>query len=245
MPIIVTAVILFIIIVSAGLFLFLNLHGKPTGLVAWWPAEGNAKDKIGHHNGMLQGDVSFARGQIGQAFLFNAPDAAVKIAASSSLNVGAGKGLTVECWINPSDLTQLHPIVEWNTGNGAWGVHFYIDVGGSGNLYANIVDSSGTWHTIQTEAGIVTANAFQHVALTYDKATGVAKMYCNDEVVLEQEVGKFKPQTAYDLYLGRRVPTRGENYTFAGLIDEVSIYNRALSDSEISAIYNAGRANKN
>jgi hypothetical protein len=102
------------------------------------------------------------------------------------------------------------------------------------------VDSSGAWHTIQTEAGIVTVNVFQHVALTYDKTTAVAKMYCNGEVVLEQKMGKFKPRTTYDLYLGRRLPTRGESYVFAGLIDEVSIYKRALSDREITAIYKAG-----
>jgi hypothetical protein len=245
LPVTIAAVVLFIIIAGAGLFLFLKPHGKPAGLVAWWPAEGNAEDRVGHHNGALQGGVGFARGQIGQAFLFNGPDAAVKIPASSSLDVGAGNGLTVECWINPSDLSQAHPIVEWNTGNGSWGVHFYIDVGGAGNLYANIVDSTGSGHVIYTEPGVVTGNIFQHVALTYNETTAVAKMYCDGKVVLEQRVGKFKPRTTYDLYLGRRLPTGGESYTFAGLIDEASIYNRALSDREIKAIHNAGRVNKN
>jgi hypothetical protein len=240
-PIIIGAVILLAIVVGAGLcFLLLKPHGKPAGLVGWWPAEGNAEDKIGHNNGALQGDLGFAQGQIGQAFLFNTPDAGVKIAASSSLNVGAGNGLTVECWINPSDLSSADPIVEWNTGSGSYGMHFYINISGAGNLYANIIGSDGSPHTFWSEAGVVKNNVFQHVALTYDKTAGVAKMYCDGKMVAQQKMGKFTPQTAYDLYLGRRPLTSGETYTFAGLMDEVGIYNRALSAAEIKTIYKAG-----
>jgi hypothetical protein len=245
LTVIIAMAILLVIVMGVGLFLVLKPHGKPAGLVAWWPAEGNAGDKIGHHDGILQGGVSFARGQIGRAFLFNASDAAVKIPASSSLNVGAGNGLTIECWINPSDVSRADPIVEWNSGNNSYGVHFYINISGAGNLYANIMDTGSSPHTFWSDAGVVENNVFQHVALTYDKATGVAKMYCNGAVVAEKRVGSFKPRTTYDLYVGRRVPTQGESYAFAGLIDEVSLYNRALSESEISAIYNTGRANRN
>jgi ribosomal protein S27E len=109
-PIILVALILSAIAAGAGLFLFL----KPTpraGLVALWKAEGNAKDSIGHHNGTLRGDVGFAQGQIGKAFLFNTPDAAVKIPPSPKLNVGAGDGFTLEAWINPSDVSMQHPVV--------------------------------------------------------------------------------------------------------------------------------------
>ena len=239
--IVATIVISLVIIAGIGFFIFSEFRGKPAGAVAWWRADGNARDSAGHNNGTLQGGVHFSTGIIGQAFLFDTPDAAVKIAANSSLNVGADSGFTIECWVNPSTLSQLNPIVEWNTGRGAWGVHFYIGVSAPDNLYANIVDSSHQWHTIQTQGGIVTANRFQHVALTYDKASGIAKMYCNGKTVLEQEVGEFKPQTTYDLYLGRRPPTGGETYAFAGLMDEVSIYRRALSEGEIAAIFKAGK----
>jgi hypothetical protein len=57
-------------------------------------------------------------------------------------------------------------------------------------------------------------------------------------------LGSFTPETSYDLYLGRRVLTHGEHYTYAGLLDEVSLYNRALTSNEIAAIYNAGAAGK-
>ncbi len=212
----------------------------PSGLVGWWQAEGNANDSIGTNNGTLIGGITYAKGEVGQAFVFNTTTAAVAVAASPALNVGAGAGFTVECWINPSNLAQANPILEWNTGSGTYGVHFYIDVGGAGNLYANIVDTGGSWHTIYTGAGVVASNVFQHVALTYDKASGVAKMYCNGAVVLQQTVGSFTPQTTYNLFLGSRPQT----YAWAGLMDEVTIYSRALSSNEIAVIYNTGSGGK-
>ena len=215
----------------------------PSGLISWWPGEGNGNDIIGTNNGSPTGGISYSNGEVGQAFAFNTTNAAVKVAASPTLDVGAGAGFTVESWINPSDL-QIHPIVEWNNGTGSYGVHFYIDVSGVGNLYANIVSSSGSGHVIQTGSGVVTSNVFQHVALTYDKASGVAKMYCNGVVVVQQTVGSFTPQTTYDLYLGRRPLTGGETLEYAGLMDELSLYNRALSSNEIAAIYIAGSGGK-
>ncbi len=102
----------------------------PSGLVSWWPAEGNANDIVGTNNGSATGGIAYTNGEVGQAFVFNTTNAAVKVAASPSLNAGASGGFSVECWINPPDL-QIHPIVEWNNGSGlsgtgSYGVHFYI-----------------------------------------------------------------------------------------------------------------------
>ncbi len=217
----------------------------PAGIVAWWPGEGNANDIIGTNNGALEGGLGFATGEVGQAFLFNATNDDVKIPASASLNVGAGSGLTLETWVNCTDVTSLNPIFEWNQGDGVttWGVHFYIGAGGTGSLYANIIDNTGHWHQISSAAGIVADNIFTHAALTYDETSGLATIYCNGTNVAQSNLGSFTPLTSYSLYLGRR---NGPDsyFTFSGLIDVPSIYNRALSSNEIAAIYLAGSAGK-
>ncbi len=157
--------------------------------------------------------------------------------------MGAGGGFTIEGWIDPSGILygQSYPIAEWNTGNGTYGVHFHANVSYPGNLYANIVDSRGSAHLIYTTSAVVQTNVFQYVALTYDQASGVATLYCNGAIALQQTLGSFTPQTTYNLYLGQR-PQSGIEY--AGLMDEVSLYNRALSSSEIAAIYHAGATGK-
>ncbi|MGP8054830.1 MAG: protease pro-enzyme activation domain-containing protein, partial [Limisphaerales bacterium] len=84
----------------------------PSGLVSWWPGEGNANDIAGTNNGTLEGGVTFVGGEVGQAFSFGNLNADVKIPASASLNVGVGAGFTVEAWVNPSNVTAYGPMFE-------------------------------------------------------------------------------------------------------------------------------------
>jgi hypothetical protein len=216
------------------------------GLVSWWRAEGNALDQNNLNNGTLQNSIGFATGEAGRGFSLDGVDDYVSAPGSATLDVGAGAGFTIETWVSPSVAANGQPLVEWNNGGGGIGPHLWISVtsqgGVSGNIYGNIIDTSNNSHIIQSPA-VMTSGIFQHVALTYDKNTGVAKLYRNGVEVQSTNLGVFTPQTTsgYGLYLGHR-PGPG-NY-FQGLIDETSIYKRVLSPGEISSIYNAGIAGK-
>jgi Concanavalin A-like lectin/glucanases superfamily len=217
------------------------------GLVAFWSGNGNAKDEIGHHDGELIGDCTFGAGLTGQAFNFSSPTAAVKIAGADDLDVGRASGFTLEAWINPTDVSQAHPIFEWNNST-YWGVHFHIAPGqffntttGPGELYANIPDEHGMWHQLSSPAGVVTENQYQLVALTFNRRTGTAEIYCNGKIVGRRLFGPFIPLTdsSHDLYLGRRIAPEGEASSFAGMIENAAVYNRALSATEIQEDYDA------
>jgi hypothetical protein len=217
----------------------------PAGIVGWWRGENNALDSIGTNNGILDGSVGFGPGEVGSAFIFPGTNGNVLIPANSNLDLGLGGGLTLEAWISPSDVSIYDPIFEWNADDGVtyWGVHLYVIP--TGTLYADVQGSDDTWHQIQSASGIVSSNSFQHVALTYDKASGLARLYRNGVVVAEQTFGSFTPKTTGNLNIGSR-PTdpANQHFTFSGMIDEPSIYNHALASNEIAAIYNAGSAGK-
>ena len=218
----------------------------PAGLVSWWAGENNVLDSVGTNNGTLQGGVTFAAGKVGKAFNLNGSSGYINIPASPSLDLGAGAGLTIECWINPADVANNHALVEWNNG-AAYGTHFWMSViapdgNGPGCLYANVADTGGISHAFTTAASIITTNGFQHVALTYNKASGLGVIYFNGAAVATQSLGSFTPQTSYNLQLGKRITD--PNSYYRGLLDEVSLYNRALSATEIAAIYNAQAAGK-
>lgn len=212
------------------------------GMVALWSGEGNASDATGDNNGVLEGGMDFAPGKVGQAFLFNDTSADVKIPASQGLDVGMGNGFTIAMWINPKDVLVQHPLVEWGdrqTPENLEGVHFWISVnsgtgqGGPGSLCGNVVDLDHVSHTLYSARGILRADTFQHVALTYDKTTGNAAMYYNGVVVAAANLGIFIPKTTGELLLGHRVVT-GESYL--GILDEVGLYSQVLSASEIQAL---------
>jgi hypothetical protein len=218
----------------------------PSGLVSWWRAEGNANDSISGNNGTPIGGLIYTNGEVGQAFNFDGIDATVSVPASPSLDVGTGQGFTLECWIAPTSVAGEEPLMEWrgNGGNIHNGAHFWLsvtygEVGGAGCIYANIVDSVGGLHIFASPTGIVKAGILQHVALTYDKASGVGKIYYNGSLVASNNLGSFTPKTDTALLLGARIDF-GDVY-YQGVIDEPAIFNRALSASEIQADYESGK----
>ena len=215
------------------------------GIVGWWPGNGSTVDLVAGDNGTAEGTLTYGPGEVGQGFIFNGSSSYVLIPAAPVLNVGAGAGLTIETWINPADVSNERPLVEWNNGS-TYGVHFWISVTGAGNgpgcIYANIVDTGGGGHTLSSAAGIVVTNQFQHVALTYNEATGIGTLYYNGVAVATQSLGVFTPQTTYNLYLGYRPGFAPSAIPM--IEDAVSIYNRALTGTEILAIYTAGTAGK-
>jgi alpha-tubulin suppressor-like RCC1 family protein len=224
----------------------------PAGLVSWWPGQMNANDSVGTNNGIAN-NIGYASGEVGSAFYMNGSNAFIAIPASSSLNVGIGGGFTFEAWINPASVLNQQALAEWNgnSNDGGIGTHLWISTSQSpttgypvGCLYANIRDTNNGDHILTTGAGVVTSNSFQHVALTYDKTSGIAVVYVNGAPAQTENLGSFTPQTSYGLYLGTRPSGFGTGSYFGGAMDETSIYNRALSSNEIAAIYNAGSAGK-
>jgi hypothetical protein len=89
-----------------------------------------------------------------------------------------------------------------------------------------------------------------HVAATLDDCTGLMRLYTNAVVAAETKttvrpLGDLAPDYQPGIGIGNHSSQPGRfNYPFRGLIDELSLYNRALSPSEIEAIYAAGRAGK-
>ena len=226
----------------------LSCTPPPPQMVAWWPGEDNATDIIGGNNGTLQNGTTFGAAMVRRGFVFDGVDDLVRVPASPSLDVGLANGFTIDAWIKPANVAIHGPLVEWSGDFGepaGDGVHFYASTG-SGNLFANIVDTNRSHHGIQSAPGVITNGTFQHVALSYDKTTGIAVLYRNGIPVANSNLGIFTPKTSKKIFLGARVTdVYGDpGYRYNGILDEVEIFNRALSQAEINAIYNAGGAGK-
>ncbi|HEY5909474.1 MAG TPA: LamG-like jellyroll fold domain-containing protein [Verrucomicrobiae bacterium] len=220
-----------------------NCVAPASGLVSWWQAEGTAFDCFGTNNGIAGGALTYAPGEVGNAFSFNGTDSFLRIPASSSLDVGLGPGLTLEAWIKTSATVPM-PVFDGSY-FGGYGVLVWINMAGSGSVYAGLTDIYSSDHILQTSPGVLTNNAFNHVALTYDKTSGVARIFVNGVVAAQSTFESFTARTTTDLYIGHRQPTApyGVAY-YSGLIDDPSIYGRALATNEVWAIYWAGAAGK-
>ena len=207
----------------------------PVNQVSWFRAEDNGNDSQGTNNGTLNG-VTFADGEVGRAFNFTAQNQFVSIPNNPALF--PSNALSIEAWINPSDYAgcasqyRIFHTVQ----SSLIGYATFLDCS-NGKLIGEIFDSSGTRNRIDSNAAIPT-ETFTHIAMTWDGAN--LRLYFNGVLDKTQAttisaIG-FNPDP---LRIGN-----ASNFGFKGQIDEVSLYNRALSESEIQAIFNAGSAGK-
>ena len=223
-----------------------NLPGctlPPAGLIGWWQAEGNANDVLGQHNGTVYGGVAFVSGQVGYAFSFNGVNGYVEVPDALSLRLT--DALTIECWVGRSNLANEDYLIN-KGGDYTWGALNYgltlnSSLWGSAltftfaNGYRRSVSIADyNWHHIavvaisgQTDPSFYVDGVAQPV--TGRGGAGTINLYLS-----------HKP-----LQIGEQVdPDSGWNYYSSATLDEVSLYNTALSGPQIQAIYNAGSAGK-
>jgi hypothetical protein len=214
------------------------------GLVALWSGEDNATDAVGAIE-LERTDIAFAEGKVGRAFSLNGFSSCMEVPENPSLDVGCtGAGLTISAWIKPENVSGLHPILEWNPSDkipGVIGVQLWIgNAPGSQGVLAGHVVGDGQPHSLISPPGMVVPGRFQHVAVTYNKASGAGVLYLNGTVVARSQWGSFEPLTKGNLWISRRPTDHPGDWTynafFTGLLDEIALYNRALSAEEIKSI---------
>src|SRR5215831_3283203 len=208
----------------------------PSGMVSWWPGDGNATDIQGSNNGTLQGGATFAAGKVGQAFSFaSASNSGVLVPSTASLN--PTEAITIDAWVNPSSYPNTGPAVVRKDTNTVGSTQYSLNIGDgftAGIAHCNIGGSVGA------TGGSVPLNQWTHLACTYDRKN--LRLYVNGIEVASTAATQSIPTSSQDLGIGM-VPGFTDR-DFDGLIDEVEILNRALSQAEIAAIVNAGSAGK-
>ena len=196
---------------------------------------------MGGLDGRLAGGVSFASGRVSQAFSFDGSNDVVQVPASAALDVGQGAGLSVEFWMNPADVTRNGRMVGWHSGLAAGGTNFGVNVQMLGTLLnAQIYDLAGASHDVNL-GNALTNNTWAHVAVTYDRSAGQGRIYFNGVLRSTVAVGSYTPRTGYKLFFGN-VPF--DTSFYRGLLDEVSIYEHALTSNEVASVYASGAAGK-
>src|SRR5262245_15128018 len=88
----------------------------PSGLVAWYPGDGNANDIVGGNNGTLQNGAAFAPGKVGQAFSLDGSGA---IVTTDSPNLLPGTGsFTLDAWVRTTSTAAQMVMSKYECGDG-------------------------------------------------------------------------------------------------------------------------------
>ncbi|MDQ4121541.1 MAG: CSLREA domain-containing protein [Acidobacteriota bacterium] len=198
----------------------------PSGMVAWFPGDGNANDIQGNNNGTINGGVTFTAGKVAQAFTF---DGTGDVTYST---INAGSAYTLDFWMRPtlSGVNQ-HIISNFANSTNFGSLRFVND---------HVEYLQGGAFQVVSAAGSVPLNAYTHIALTYDGS--VNRLYTNGSLAATS--GVHTETFNNQLSLGFAIINNYNESRFSGQIDEVEIFSRALSQTEIQAIVTADSAGK-
>ncbi len=186
-----------------------------------------AKDKSGNGNdGTLEGDTKWTDGKYGKAISLNGKDSGVTVPDSDSLDTP--DEITVEAWIYPLSANVDYPEIVLK----GYGTAFELTM--MQNLSIDWEFNIGGWKTMNSGAGTISLKEWYHAAGTYDgKAT---KVYVNGvEMAAAAHSGAFGVNDAPVLVGYRLANMQTADMFFDGIIDDVAIYNRALTTKEIMA----------
>ncbi len=200
--------------------------------IAYWTFDDDTpRDTIGTHHGTIVGSgVSYAAGKVGHAISFANGSSFVKVPGFNLPKI------TVSAWVNSakygyytSMVTKNYYASQWSSPYTTWQMWLSENTanpGVNGSILGGYASSVA-----------IAMNQWCHLAFTYDGAT--VKLYVNGVQKVSQAAATpgDLPTTAGDIYIGR---PEYSNHSYLGLLDEVAIWDRALTAAEINQQYQNG-----
>lgn len=219
------------------------------GLISWWRGDGNSIDIHNGYNGLFensQAKAAYVGGMVGNGFHFDGIDDRMMIPDVDNLKITGS--LTIEAWIYLESFPIGYAAGQiLMRGDARPGLDPYMyAILPSGNLLFSI-------QALDASVGIqapITVGQYFHVAAVLDSASGVMRVYINGSVAAETStsIRPFRDlDSSYSPGIGvgnTPVPGSMHNHPFHGIIDELAIYNRALSSHEIRSIYLSSSSGK-
>ena len=225
-------------------------------MIAWWPLDNDGSDASGNgHDAVVVGEVNFgqegANAATGQATDFTG-DGHLDVAWAPALNT---ESFTLSLWANPdaagggsfrSPITNRddvapggafrHGFIIYNNNNGQWS---FWNGGGTG--------ANGGWNAVNVAP--VAVNEWSHLAITYDAGTNTKQFFINGILASTSNPVAYSPNNSSlldgfthedeDFHIGGGGDS-GTSFRFDGRIDDVGLWDEALSEVEIQSVMNNG-----
>lgn len=243
-----------LLVVLSHCFLFNVLNGQNSlskGLAAWYPFTANAKDSSGNGNHSTFNNATLTADRFGNpnsAYLFNGNSSYIQVPNSPKLQFG--KYASVSLWAKPmafytGTCHANYMICKGYEASGA------IDALFSDALYnanhgingcATPVDTTN--QTFFSSLGgysdpsllPLRTNSWYHIVEVSDSIG--TKIYVNGMLLSVNGLATMPYTTPYDLFFGRYVNINVTPYWYNGVLDDIRIYNRGLTNAEVDSLFN-------
>lgn len=201
------------------------------GLVAYYPFCGNAKDASGNSNNGTVNGATLTTDRFGNtntAYSFNGTDNYI------STNPLTLKSFSLSAWIYNTSVNplNLNSIISNLNAIPYEGIEFRVDDDSTLQLVCGLATD---WSHSTTTFKLLD-NTWYNVIATSDNSN--VKIYVNSQQIASYSISNFTNNTS-NLLFGTRNPFASNGGWYTGKIDDIGIWNRALSQVEISNLYNS------
>lgn len=206
----------------------------PTGVIGWWKGEGNLTAVVGP---TLVGTPAYLLGRVGNGFVFNG-----STALSTATLPTVSSAVTVEAWFTPVSNQRVQTIAaRWNFPSRDDSARsFSLALQDDRLVFETDETSSRRPEVLTATVPQIYDGAAHHVAATWDPARITLYIDGTQVATRRSQGGTLNPATTTAVIIGGQ--TRG--FVANGMIDEPTMYNRALQVGEVAAIHTAGASGK-
>lgn len=214
-----------------------------TNLVSYWKLDessGNAADSVGSNTLTNTNTVTYSAGKINNGAKYVRTSSQYhSITNASQTGLGIIGDLSIGFWMKPTTITppSTYFMLVDKFGNGS-NLSYSVRQNNS-NIYFSISSDGTTEHNVSGTTGNLQANVWQYVVVTYTAASHLATFYYNGSSVGTADTivtSIFNGTANFELANG----VDNVTYLYDGMLDEVGVWSRVLSSSEVTQLYNGG-----
>jgi len=208
------------------------------GLVGWWPFNGNANDESGNGNNGTVNGATLTTDRFGvanKAYNFTSDNHKIDCGASSSFGLTQTNIITISFWTfsENSNYPYIHKYLNNSANNSNYGL---------GNHTSNlIVTGNGT--TASTLS--IQNKKWNHVCVVFKGPNNSAEVYLNGILTNQFSMGYSQNNSTSNLIFGPRFNPCCSYQIPNGNLDDIAIWNRALTSLEIVTLYESKQENGN
>lgn len=208
-------------------------------LVGYWPFEGNANDASIHSNNGIVTGATLTQDRFGKpnfAYSFNGGANYIQVANDSSFNFTKNR-MTVSLWMLTAVITpvnNVHTLISKQSSSGANQSGFNIAKENS-LTYLLIKNGANSTQGYSRVPSASLLNSWHHIVFVSD--SGILKSYLDGQLIKTDTTNAAIGLSTQALRFGKPIYST-VNSEFNGSLDDIGIWNRALTQQEITGLYN-------
>ena len=205
-------------------------------LLSYYTGDNTPNDSKGTANGTLINGATYATGKINNAFSFDGTNDYVNF--GNNLDFSGLTNFSFNFWVNPNAASGFQILFcKWDASDKGYLIRKSLD----GNYLNFVIGSSGSNYTSISNNSIpIASNVYTMVTVVYVPFPGL-KIYINGvSDTLTTNANSFPTSASNTANLTSGAWSTGASYFYGGKIDEVGVWNRAITATEVTELYNSG-----